>query len=107
MEIFLIYDKAYWSLDLEGIYPICLPDENENEHYHFSSKLKNPKNNKWFENICYFETVNNHENMLCAWLSGCIYYESLDDATIVRDCTSLLRKLLNNSDFPEPISVIR
>ena len=59
-----------------------------------------------FESICYFEPVINQDNILCAWLSGCKFFEKFDHEKIKNDCTHVLKKMLNRDDIPLPKSLI-
>ena len=70
-------------------------------------KTRNFTGQNWFENISYFETVNNHDNLLSAWIGGCEFVEGYDDERIARDCTLVLRKRFNDESIPMPRSVKR
>lgn len=103
-KIFLEYEKPFWSDNLEGVHNIWI---KEDDIEYLLNKTKNFTDNNWFENISYFETVNNHENLLSAWIGGCQFSEKYSDEKIASDCTMVLRKMLKNKDIPIPKSVKR
>ena len=102
-KIFLIYDKPFWELNVTSFHPIWFLKENET----IISKLDEINESNWFENIPYFDIVKNHENILCAWLSGCEFVENFTDEKIARDCTILIRKFFRDESIPEPKKVIK
>ncbi len=101
----MFYDSPFWSKNVELINIIWLPD-NENfrvdrlNHRDDSRKL-------WFENICKFEVVHSMPNCLSAWVAGSEEFEQLDDESIARDCTKVLRRFLGNDSIPMPQSLKR
>ena len=102
MKIFLIYEKPFWSPDLDGIYPINLMEENES----IQSKINMFNDTNWFEQIAYFEPVRNQDNILCAWIGSQIF-ENYDNQKIISDCTLFLRGLLGRQEIPEPIKILK
>lgn len=102
-KIFLVYDEKFWHDELVGIYPINLLDKNDTVF----SKLSHFNESNWFENICYFEPGKDNKNVLCAWISGCEFYEKFPDEKIIKDCTNYLRQILSRHDIPEPKSILR
>ncbi len=103
-KIFLEYEKPFWPQNFEGMFNLWLMDDNQKS---LMDKTKNFTELNWFENISYFETVNNQDNLLSAWIAGCEFVEGLDDDIIARDCTILLRKRFNDEKIPMPKSVKR
>ena len=102
-KIFLIYDKPFWQDTMQGFHPIWLLKTNET----IFSKLDDIKKTNWFENIGYFKTIDNHKNILLAWLSGSEFVEYYSEEKISHDCTMLLRKFFNDNSIPEPIKIIK
>ncbi len=103
-KIFLEYERPFWSENLEGMHNIWL---KEDESELLLDKTRNFTDKNWFENISYFETVNNHSNLLSAWIGGCEFFEDYDDEKIAWDCTMLLRKRFNDESIPMPKSIKR
>jgi len=104
-KIFLFYDQPFWDQNLSGIQPIWLLDENKGET--ILNKLDNFDGNNWFESISYFSVQKDHKNVLCAWLSGCEFFEYFSNDKISQDCTFVLRKFLNNNNIPEPSKILK
>ena len=102
-KIFLVYDKPFWKDSMSGFHPIWLLKTNET----IFSKLDDIKKTNWFENIGYFKTIDNHKNILLAWLSGSEFVEYYSEEKISHDCTMLLRKFFNDNSIPEPIKIIK
>ena len=99
----MVYETPFWNDELVGIYPINLLEKNET----IFSKLNNFNSENWFENICYFEPGKDNKNVLCAWLSGCEFFENFTDEKVATDLTTYLRKILARDDIPEPTSILR
>ncbi len=104
-KIFFFYEKPFWDESLSGLEPIWLLDENKGET--ILNKLDKFDENNWFESISYFTVQKDHKNVLCAWLSGCEFFEKFSNEKISNDCTLLLRKFLNNNNIPEPIKILK
>ena len=102
-KIFLFYEKPFWDECLSGIQPIWLLNENET----ILSKLNDIDELNWYESISYFDRVKDHKNVLCAWLSGCEFFEQFSNEKISNDCTLVLKKFLNNNNIPEPIKILK
>ncbi len=83
--------------------------------FHYESGSEEPLLNQtigfteknWYENICYFETVNNQDNLMSVWYGGCQFSEEFSDEKIIDDCTMVLRKMLKDESIPKPKSIIR
>jgi hypothetical protein len=104
-KIFLFYDKPFWGEALQLVNMIWLP---ENDQFRLDRlSYANGARKIWHEDICKFEVVNSYPNALSAWIAGSEEFEKLDDATVRADCTSLLRRFLNNASIPEPTSILR
>lgn len=103
-KIFMKYDEPFWSDNLEGIFNVWL---KENEADPLLDQTKGFTKKNWFENICYFETVNDQDNLLSAWYGGCQFSEDFSDEQIINDCTMVLRKMLKDETIPKPSSIIR
>ncbi len=105
-----MYEKPFWPENLMGYEMVWTPGENGVSFESLLNVLKN-QNEKtqtnWHENIYSFETVKYHSNILCVWLYGCEYHESLSDEEIKFDCSRLLRRFLGRHDVPEPVEVLR
>jgi spermine oxidase len=71
------------------------------------SALTGVEKTNWVEHVGYFERVNNHPNMLVAWLGGDVFSESLSDSQVSKDLTAYLRRILNRKDIPEPTKIVR
>ena len=99
-KIFLIYEKPFWKFN--GFHPIWLL----NEHETVLNKLEDINEVNWYENISYFETVKDHRNILCAWISGCEFFESFSDDKIAQDCTMVLRKFIDKN-IPLPKQILK
>ena len=99
----MFYDSPFWSDNLEGMHVIWLPESNsDKDSTSLLDRLGNFNESNWFENISYFEPVENHSNILSGWIGGCEFFEKFDDEKVATDCTALLRRLLNRNDIPMP-----
>ena len=104
-KIFLFYKEPFWNDKLELMNLIWLP---ENDQFRLEKlSYKNEPQKAWTEDICKFEVVNSYPNALSAWIAGSEQFEKLDDKAISTECTSLLRKFLNDNSIPEPTSILR
>ena len=96
----MFYDEPFWNNSLELINVIWLPD---NDQFRLDKlSYQNTVQKSWTEDICKFEVVNSYPNALSAWIAGSEEFELLDDRVVVQECTSLLRRFLNDRSIPEP-----
>lgn len=66
---------------------------------------RNSNDRIWTEDISKIEVCSGRPNTLCAWITGCEFFEHLDNKTISLRCTELLRRFLNDKSIPEPTSL--
>ncbi len=100
----MVYDQPFWKDNLEGIHNIWI---KQNENQSPLDQTRGFTEANWYENIAYFETDKNHDNLLSAWIGGCEFFETLSDEQIAQDCTFVLRKMLNDESIPLPSSLLR
>ena len=104
-KIYLFYDEQFWNDSLDLVNIIWLP---ENEQFHVDKMIHHNSTKKnWYEDICKFHVVHTMPNALSGWIAGSEEFEKLDDDTIARECTRLLRIFLNNDKIPMPKSILR
>lgn len=66
-------------------------------------------NTSWFRYIGRFNAVRNHQDLLCAWITGegAKYMETLSDDDVRIGCHNVLVQVLGNKDLPLPCEVER
>lgn len=103
-KIYMHYEKPFWKENLEGIHNVWIKQDDAAS---LLDQTRGFSEANWFENIAYFETVNNHDHLLSAWIGGCEFFEKLSDEQIGQDCTFVLRKMLNDEAIPLPNYIMR
>ncbi|KAH8018782.1 hypothetical protein HPB51_012172 [Rhipicephalus microplus] len=66
-------------------------------------------NTSWFRYIGRFNAVHNHQDLLCAWITGegAKYMETLSDDDVRIGCHNVLVQVLGKKDLPLPCEVER
>jgi spermine oxidase len=100
-KIFLVYDECdggmeFFPKDVNTIHPINLKDDHQAYDVF-----------QWQKKVFSFDKV--YDNVLMVWATGdeAIYIESLDDNTVAKELTKLLRNFLQNDQIPLPSKLIR
>ena len=98
-KVFIVFDQPFWTPGFGGV-KLAWTEKDLQE------KLL-PRD--WFKVICSFEEVFRQPNILAAWVSGSEAEAmlSLDDDTILRTCTELLRTFTANPNMQPPVRVVR
>jgi hypothetical protein len=100
-KIFLVYDECdggmdFFPKDVNTIHPIYLSDDHQAYDVF-----------QWYKKVFSFDKF--YDNVLLVWATGdeAVYIESLDDDTVSKELTKLLRNLLKNNQVPLPSKLIR
>ncbi len=106
VKIFLIYEKAFWPENFNGLHLIWFPDESFSmESFTWEHKIRYSK--PWYENICSFQPVNTHQSAIAALISDADEIEKMSDEAISKMMTHLLNKFLQRNDIPKPRQIIK
>jgi hypothetical protein len=101
----LFYEQPFWNPKLQLINMIWLP---EDENFRVDKlNHRNCTRKMWYEDICKFEVVHSMPNALSGWIAGSEDFERLDDESIAKECTRVLRKFLGDESIPLPKSIKR
>ncbi|XP_071798106.1 peroxisomal N(1)-acetyl-spermine/spermidine oxidase-like [Asterias amurensis] len=105
-KIFLRYEKPFWEDGLEGFQLLWEHDPWHADPLKDEGEIINSESN-WTWKIPGFYSVEGHDDVLCAWISGkeAEYMETLSDAEVMQTCTDILQKFLQK-DVPSPVQIV-
>ncbi|KAF8785917.1 Spermine oxidase like protein [Argiope bruennichi] len=101
-KIFLIYDEPFWHADDLGFQLVW---ESEVTGKCEALSLENP----WIYDITGFDVLPKSSNILLGWIGGegARLMETVDEETVGKVCSDLLRIFLKRPDIPNPSRTIR
>ncbi|XP_055630502.1 spermine oxidase-like isoform X2 [Toxorhynchites rutilus septentrionalis] len=99
-KMFLEFERPFWPEDWQGLSLLWKADDLEGIR---------ASRDSWMEDVFGFYVVDYQPNILCGWISGknARRMERSNDEDVRKGCIYLLRKFLNNSSIPEPVSFKR
>ncbi|KAL0964034.1 hypothetical protein UPYG_G00317380 [Umbra pygmaea] len=106
-KIYLRFKNRFWPDDCAGIQLVWDAGPEDEKVYQQSQLNDGAWRDTWYKKICGFDTVAQHPNVLCGWITGreAQHMESLDEKIVGEVCVRLLRSFTGWS-VPEPAQVL-